>query len=126
MSPPTGSMRIGTRSSALALTQARAVVELLGAGQIVTITTSGDRGVDNGSDKSRWVDAIEAALLAGEVDLAVHSAKDLPGELAAGLELLGAPARAAVQDVLCGCQSLEELPSGARVGTGSKIGRAHV
>jgi len=112
-------MRIGTRSSALAMTQARAVVKLLGAGQVVTITTSGDRGVDSGSDKSRWVDAIEAALLAGEIDLAVHSAKDLPGELAAGLELLGAPTRAAVQDVLCGCQSLEELPGGARVGTGS-------
>jgi hydroxymethylbilane synthase len=100
-------LRIGTRASALALAQTRLVAERLGAGvgprpEIVTLTTSGDRasGASEG-DKSRWVDTIEDALLAGEIDLAVHSAKDLPGELAAGLTLLGAPARAAVEDVLC-------------------------
>jgi hydroxymethylbilane synthase len=71
------------------------------------------------ADKSRWVDALETALQAGEIDVAVHSAKDVPGELASGLTLLGAPARAAVEDVLCGTESLDELPSGARVGTGS-------
>jgi hydroxymethylbilane synthase len=71
------------------------------------------------SDKSRWVAELEQALLAGEVDLAVHSAKDVPGELAPGLELLGAPARASAQDVLVGASSLEQLPSGARVGTSS-------
>jgi hydroxymethylbilane synthase len=106
-------MRIGTRGSALALAQARQVVDRpeiveLGGAELITITTSGDRGapeegVDKaeGVDKSRWVDAIEAALLAGEIDLAVHSAKDLPGELAEGLALLGAPARAPAEDVLC-------------------------
>ena len=62
---------------------------------------------------------MEEALVAGEIDLAVHSAKDVPGELGEGLTLLGAPARAAVEDVLCGAVSLEELPRGARVGTGS-------
>ncbi len=62
---------------------------------------------------------LEQALLAGEIDLAVHSAKDLPGELAEGLALLGAPARAASEDVLCGAGSLEELGEGARVGTSS-------
>ncbi len=71
------------------------------------------------ADKSRWVDAIEAALLAGEIDLAVHSAKDVPGELAAGLSLLGAPPRAGAEDVLCGAPSLEALAPGARVGTSS-------
>jgi hydroxymethylbilane synthase len=116
-------MRIGTRGSALALAQARWVAGLLGGAEVLTITTTGDTpSPDRASaatDKSRWVDALEAALLAGDIDLAVHSAKDVPGELAQGLALLGAPARADVQDVLCGVAGLEELPRGARVGTGS-------
>jgi hydroxymethylbilane synthase len=70
-------------------------------------------------DKSRWVSELEQALLQGEIDVAVHSAKDLPGELPDGLALLGAPARAAPEDVLCGAESLQALPSGARVGTTS-------
>ena len=111
-------MRIGTRGSALALAQAQLVVGMLGGGETVLITTAGDRG-DAVADKSRWVDALEQALLAGEIDLAVHSAKDVPAVLADGLSLLGAPARAAAADVLCGAASLEELPHGARVGTGS-------
>ena len=110
-------MRIGTRGSALALAQAGDVAKLLGGAELVTITTTGDRA--GGEDKSRWVDTIEQALLADEIDLAVHSAKDVPGELAEGLALLGAPARAAAEDVLCGAPSLESLPAGARVGTGS-------
>jgi hydroxymethylbilane synthase len=98
-------LRIGTRGSALALAQTRLVADRLEIGQhgdagIVTLTTSGDRNAHAG-DKSRWVDTIEDALLAGEIDLAVHSAKDLPGELAAGLTLLGAPPRAGVEDALC-------------------------
>lgn len=154
-------LRLGTRSSALALAQARHVAEQLsaagglgaGAVEIVPLRTSGDRegsheagaqasaaiGVRPGAqpDKSRWVDTIEQALLAGRIDLAVHSAKDLPGELAPGLELLGAPPRAAVEDALClgpavparDAQSdtgapapaagLETLGEGARVGTSS-------
>ncbi|HWY17658.1 MAG TPA: hydroxymethylbilane synthase [Solirubrobacteraceae bacterium] len=99
-------LRIGTRSSALALAQTRLIAEELAEGgharpEIMTLTTSGDRAGASGGDKSRWVDTIEEALLADEIDLAVHSAKDLPGELAGGLTLLGAPARAAVEDVLC-------------------------
>jgi hydroxymethylbilane synthase len=123
-------MRIGTRGSALALAQAGHVAELLGASgtqpaELVTITTSGDRtGEDRTpgdapADKSRFLDTIEAALLAGEIDLAVHSAKDVPGELAEGLALLGAPARVPAEDVLCGVDSLESLPESARVGTSS-------
>jgi hydroxymethylbilane synthase len=142
-------MRIGTRGSALALAQAEHVARLLGAhppAELVTITTTGDRAAASlneqpaehhdldrtpGSpatdrapqgvveDKSRWVDTIEQALLAGEIDLAVHSAKDVPGELAEGLSLLGAPARAPAEDVLCGASALEALPEGARVGTSS-------
>jgi hydroxymethylbilane synthase len=111
-------MRLGTRGSALALAQARWVAGLLGDAEVVTITTSGDRSEADG-DKSRWVLELEAALLAGEIDLAVHSAKDVPGELGEGLALLGAPARAGVEDVLCGASSLEALAPGARIGTGS-------
>jgi hydroxymethylbilane synthase len=126
-------MRIGTRGSALALAQARLVAGWLGGAEIVVVRTSGDRqmhdhpnGKGNGAsrrsrggDKSRWVAELEQALLAGQVDLAVHSAKDVPGELTDGLELLGAPARAAVEDALIGARSLEELPEGACVGTSS-------
>jgi hydroxymethylbilane synthase len=70
-------------------------------------------------DKSRWVDAIEDALLAGEIDLAVHSAKDVPGEAAAGSELVGSPVREQAADVLCGAGGLDALGEGARVGTSS-------
>ncbi|HEY0517452.1 MAG TPA: hydroxymethylbilane synthase [Solirubrobacteraceae bacterium] len=126
-------MRIGTRRSALALAQAESVAALLadvggdGAGgsserpEIVPIVTSGDRGagVDGVHDKSRWVSELESALLAGEIDLAVHSAKDLPARPAEGLELLGSPPRAAAEDVLCGSAGLSALAAGARVGTSS-------
>jgi hydroxymethylbilane synthase len=111
-------MRIGTRRSALALAQAQLVAELLGGGEIVPMTTRGDRGT-SGEDKSRWVADLEQALLSGEIDLAVHSAKDVPGELADGLSLLGAPERAAAEDVICGAPGLDTLRAGARVGTSS-------
>ncbi len=125
MTRTSNALRIGTRASALALAQTRLVAERLGAGghrrpEIVTLTTSGDRGSNaSEGDKSRWVDTIEDALLAGEIDLAVHSAKDLPGELADGLTLLGAPPRAGVEDVLCG--AAEPRRSGAR---GARSARA--
>ena len=111
-------MRIGTRRSALALAQAALVADMLGDCETVPIATRGDRGAP-AADKSRWVSELEQALTAGEIDLAVHSAKDLPGELADGLALLGAPKRAASEDVLCGAGSLSELEPGARVGTSS-------
>jgi hydroxymethylbilane synthase len=111
-------MRIGTRRSALALAQAELVAGMLGGAEIVPIVTGGDRGTGPG-DKSRWVSELEQALQEGRVDLAVHSAKDLPGRLADGLELLGAPARAAAEDVLCGAADLDSLAPGARVGTSS-------
>jgi hydroxymethylbilane synthase len=113
-------VRLGTRGSALALAQAHAVAALLGGNdvEVVTITTTGDRQRAL-LDKQKWVAELEAALLAGEIDLAVHSAKDVPGELPEGLALVGAPARADPRDALCGAASLQELPEGARVGTSS-------
>jgi hydroxymethylbilane synthase len=131
-------MRVGTRGSALALAQATLVLHALGEGELVPIVTRGDResaGVDDsageiagdgapgepppGEDKSRWVSELERALLAGEIDVAVHSAKDVPSELADGLELIAAPPRAGAEDVLCGAASLDALAGGARVGTSS-------
>jgi hydroxymethylbilane synthase len=133
-------IRLGTRGSALALAQARWVAERLRAEvQLVPITTSGDTQVGAGAprgtgerrggsaeiaDKSRFVKEIEEALLAGEVDLAVHSAKDVPAELPSGLVILGVPERADARDALCGAESLDDLPEGAVVGTASLRRRA--
>jgi hydroxymethylbilane synthase len=111
-------MRIGSRASPLALAQAKFISALLDDAEIVTITTAGDLGA-GATDKSRWVAEIEESLRAGDIDLAVHSAKDVPGEPADGLQLLGTPARGSSEDVLCGVGGIEELASGARVGTGS-------
>jgi len=115
-------MRIGSRGSALALAQANHVAALLGGAdagvEVVAITTSGDRGILLG-DKSRWVKELEAALLAGEVDAAVHSAKDVPVELPDGFAIAAVPERADPRDALCGAASLGELPQGARIGTSS-------
>jgi hydroxymethylbilane synthase len=112
-------MRIGTRGSALALAQAQWVALRLGAdAEIVTITTSGDRG-EAIADKSRWVSELERALLEGRVDVAVHSAKDVPSQLPDGLELVAIPARADPRDAICGAPSLSQLAPGASVGTSS-------
>jgi hydroxymethylbilane synthase len=118
-------IRLGTRASALALAQARWVAERLpGEVELVEITTSGDR-VPRG-DKSRFVKEIEDALLAGEVDLAVHSAKDVPGELPEGLSIVGVPAREDPLDALCGAGSLTSLGDGAAVGTASARRRSQL
>jgi hydroxymethylbilane synthase len=113
-------LRLGTRGSALALAQARWVAARLGDVSIVEITTAGDLQRDVG-DKSRWTGALEAALLAGEIDLAVHSAKDVPGELAPGTEIVAVPPREDPRDVVVG-----ELRPGARVGTSSLRRRAQL
>ena len=126
-------IRLGTRGSALALAQARWVAERLhGEPELVPIITSGDRASSRGEgqtlppggDKSRFVKEIEEALLAGSVDLAVHSAKDVPGELPAGLSIVGVPERADARDALCGAASLDALAEGAVVGTASVRRRA--
>lgn len=112
-------MRIGTRGSALALAQAGMVAELLGSdAELVPVTTSGDRD-RTGNDKERWVKELELALLDGTIDLAVHSAKDVPSVLPEGLELVGAPPRADPHDALVGAPSLDALAEGARIGTSS-------
>ena len=115
-------MRIGTRASALALWQARFVADALAArgvnSELVEITTTGDRGQGLG-DKARWTSELELALLDGRIDVAVHSAKDVPGEIAAGTVIAAIPQREDASDVICGAASLEVLDPGARVGTSS-------
>jgi hydroxymethylbilane synthase len=104
--------------------QARLVADLLRAAhpglevEEVPITTSGDKGTGPG-DKSRFVKEIEEALLAGEIDIAVHSAKDVPGVLPTGLEIAAVPAGEDPCDALVGATAIDELPAGARVGTSS-------
>jgi hydroxymethylbilane synthase len=119
-------LRLGTRGSALALAQARAVAAALGEpAEIVTLTTAGDVDRARG-DKSRWTGALEAALERGEIDLAVHSAKDVPGELAPGTEIAAAPRRAEPSDVIVGEATLDAVREGARVGTSAARRRAQL
>jgi hydroxymethylbilane synthase len=120
VSAPADRLKLGTRASPLALAQAALVAAAIdGPVEVVPLRTSGDGGASPADDKSRWVDRIEDALVAGEIDLAVHSAKDLPGALAAGLEIAGAPIRADARDALCGAPSLAALRPDARIGTSS-------
>ena len=115
-------LRIATRGSKLALTQAGWVAGLLGGAELVEASSDGEPG-----DKSRFVRGVERALLAGEAEIGVHSAKDLPGELPAGLEIAAVPAREDPADVWIGSGgSLEEVPEGARVGTASLRRRAQL
>jgi hydroxymethylbilane synthase len=122
---------IGTRGSALALWQADHVAGLLRAAhsgltvERSIIVTTGDRTTQGplweAGGKGVWVKEIEEALLAGEIDLAVHSLKDVPAELAPGLVLAAIPSRADNRDALVsrGGATLATLPPGARVGTTS-------
>lgn len=123
------SVRIGTRGSALALTQSQQTADLLSAvggftTELVRIRTEGD--VKTGSLASLggtgvFVAALREALLADRCDVAIHSLKDLPTAGAPGLSIAAVPVRADHRDVLCARDglTLAELPSGARIGTGS-------
>jgi hydroxymethylbilane synthase len=124
-------VRIGTRRSALAVWQANHVSALLVAHhpgitiELVELSTQGDRMLDGPlamiGGKGLFVKEIEDVLLRGEVDLAVHSLKDLPGALPEGLVLAAPPPREDPRDALVSRrgETLEALPIGARVGTSS-------
>lgn len=125
-------LRIGTRGSRLALAQSREVADAITASgvetELVTVTTAGDRGADPASDpagvKGLFVTEIVRALLDGEIDLAVHSAKDLPADDTDGVVIAGVPERASALDVLVTRDG--DLRPGARVGTSSIRRRAQV
>lgn len=121
-------LRLGTRGSELALAQAGSVAKKLRAlgceVELVKIQTSGDRlqgQVKDFGGKSLWVKEIEDALLEGAIDVAVHSAKDLPAELADGLTLGAYPEREDPRDVFVGApgRRFASLAPGARIGTSS-------
>lgn len=115
-------MRIATRGSALALTQARWVAERLGGAELVVASSDGEPG-----DKSRFVRGVERALLEGEAEIGVHSAKDLPGTMPQGLEIAAVPVREDPADVWIGPgSSIDDAPAGARVGTASLRRRAQL
>jgi hydroxymethylbilane synthase len=125
-------LRIATRRSALALAQAEEIAGMLSANafrsEIVPMSTSGDEGaVATGSAsgmKGLWIDRIVEALRAGEVDVAVHSAKDLPAEDEEGIVIAAVPKRADPLDVLIGRHP--KLQPGMVVGTSSLRRRAQL
>jgi hydroxymethylbilane synthase len=122
-------LRVGSRGSQLALWQAHHVAALLrGQGhqvEIEVIHTTGDKILDVAlarvGTKGMFTKEIEEALAESRIDLAVHSLKDLPTELSAGFEIAAIPKRENPRDVFCSpkYESLEQLPSQARVGTSS-------
>ena len=153
MAQSTASLRIGTRGSPLALVQARSVRSRLAAAmgvseetiELVVIRTTGDtiqdRPLADEGGKGLFTKQIEEALLDRRIDLAVHSAKDMPTILPKGLSLMACLEREDPRDVFIShkARSLIELPRGASLGTASlrrqaiakrarpdQIGRAHV
>jgi hydroxymethylbilane synthase len=122
-------LRIGTRGSALALWQAKSIAGMLRQGgvesELIVIKTSGDKfqqiSFSQMGTKGVFIKELEDALLDLRVDLAVHSMKDLPTEMPAGLTLAAICKREDVRDALLSTTgaTLESLPRGARVGTSS-------
>ncbi|MGH3716308.1 MAG: hydroxymethylbilane synthase [Micromonosporaceae bacterium] len=122
------SLRLGTRGSALAMAQATDVATLVEKAtgrtvELVEIVTTGDRSSAPVAQLGVgvFVSALRDALLAGEIDIAVHSYKDLPTAPADGLTIIAVPERADPRDALIARDglALASLPSGARVGTGA-------
>ncbi|NLF07214.1 MAG: hydroxymethylbilane synthase, partial [Pirellulaceae bacterium] len=128
-------LKIGARASELARWQADWVAARLRETgveiELVPISTTGDRrreAIAAIGGQGVFTKEIQHALLAGRIDLAVHSLKDLPTAAVAGLILAAVPARGPCGDVLvsAGGASLDQLPAGARVGTGSPRRRAQL
>lgn len=128
-------LRAATRGSALALWQTRHVGSLIAAinklvdFEEVVVSTIGDRRLDvpihTMGGKGIFVKEIQAAVLDGRADIAVHSGKDMPAESPDGLVLAAVPQRADARDALIGCR-FDDLQVGARIGTGSVRRRAQL
>ncbi|WP_264588309.1 MULTISPECIES: hydroxymethylbilane synthase [unclassified Sphingobium] len=128
---PTAPLRLGTRGSPLALAQAKMTLAALAlahglpreALEIVVVTTSGDRIQDRAlaelGGKALWTKELDRALLAGEIDGAVHSMKDVETIRPESIHIAAMLPRAAVEDRLIGAPSIEALPQGALIGTAS-------
>ena len=138
MSDPPRPLRLGTRGSPLALTQARMVIAALraahgwgdGAVEIVPIRTSGDQIQDRAlaevGGKALWTKELDRALIDGDIDCAVHSMKDVETIRPAEIIIAAMLPRADVRDRLIGVESLRALPLDARVGTSSPRRAAQV
>ena len=126
-------IRVGTRGSNLALIQTNWAIDRLKEKfpevefEIKIIKTKGDKilhlSLDKIGDKGLFVKEIESQLLEDEIDLAVHSMKDMPAEVVEGLKFAAVPKREDPRDVIIlreGLNSFDELPIGATIGTGSK------
>ncbi len=136
--PPEAKIRLGTRGSALALAQARWVKEQLTGRhphcrvELVVIKTTGDTIRDvplaQVGGKGLFIKEIEEALLSGRVDLAVHSLKDMPAQVPAGLMLGAVPAREDHRDAFISSRypNLKAIPAGGRIGTGSLRRQAQI
>ncbi len=134
---PSRTVRVGSRSSPLALAQTEEVLSLLRARfpdaefEVVHLSTSGDRKADavlTSLGRGAFVKDIELALLDGRIDFAVHSAKDVGPEIAEGLQILPVGERQDARDVLVSKSglSLMSLPAGTRLGTGSPRRKAQI
>lgn len=124
---------VGSRGSKLALTQTNWVINCLKENhphvefEVKIIKTKGDLiqdiALDKIGDKGLFVKEIEESLINKEIDMAVHSMKDMPSKLPEGLKFAGVPKREDYRDVLVlkeGYNSIDDLPKGAKIGTGSK------
>jgi hydroxymethylbilane synthase len=123
-------LRVATRGSPLARLQAESVARRLGVdAELVLVTTTGDRDqrpdVHAIGGTGVFVKEVQEAVLDGRADLAVHSAKDLPSTTPNGLRLAAVPERADPRDALVG-RTLDDLPTGATVGTGAVRRRAQL
>ena len=129
------SLRIATRGSGLALKQTQRVAELISQKfpaiqlETVVVSTAGDRDtktpIQEIGGQGVFVTDVQSAVLSGEADIAVHSAKDLPAETNPGLVLASVPERADPRDALVGC-IWNDLPKGALIATGSIRRRSHL
>jgi hydroxymethylbilane synthase len=131
-------IRLGTRGSKLALIQSRMVADLLASAgepvtvELITIATAGDRdqstALSEGEQAGWFTSAIQQALLAGEIDIAVHSYKDLPTKRPDGLVIASVPLREDPRDALVSRvgNTLHDLPAGTRLGTSSPRREAQV
>ena len=136
--PTTRTIKLGSRPSKLARWQTEHVLTLLKSAwpdlsfQLAILVTTGDKIIDRPlpeiGGKGVFTEELENALLSGEIDLAVHSLKDLPVENAAGLGIGAVSRRACAQDVLISAkgETLRALPAGARLGTSSLRREAQV
>lgn len=130
--------RLGSRGSPLALVQARMTRDALAAAHgwaaeaiaIVPVKTTGDRVQDRAlaeiGGKALWTKELDRALLAGDIEAAVHSMKDVETQRPAGITIAATLPRADVRDRLIGAETIDALPQGARIGTASPRRRAQL